>query len=240
MGGDRRRGQARARVRISQAERRAAAQTRLLAAVVDSLAEAGYSGTSTAAVGRRAGVSRGAQLHYYNSKAELLVAALGHVMAEKEEQFRKAMADAEPGSLRIDTAIEVLWSLFQGPVGAAWLELRVAARTNPDLAVELRSLEAGFYRRSAAVFVETVPEAADSGVAPEMQLRFAFAVLDGLGLQTLLTGADPEPAERILDLLKAGARVLLAPDARDAGPDHQDTDDQDTDDQDANNPLEDR
>jgi len=197
--------------RASQAERRAAGQARLLDAVVDCLAERGYAGTTTVAVGRRAGVSRGALLHYYRSKADLLVAGLAHVMDRLGDEFRQAMADADPGSARLDTAIDALWSAFQGRVAAAWLELRVAARTDTDLARALRSLEDDFYRRATDDFLGIFPEAGRTGIDAGVMLRFTFAVLDGLVFQTLLPGDDTSRAREQIDVFKAGARELLAP-----------------------------
>ena len=60
------------RVRRTQAERTASTRAALLAATVDSLVERGYRGTTTSDVARRAGVSYGALLHHYPTKADVL------------------------------------------------------------------------------------------------------------------------------------------------------------------------
>ena len=51
-------------------------RARLLDATVDCLVEHGFSHTSTTLVSERAGVSRGAQLHHFPTKNDLVVAAV--------------------------------------------------------------------------------------------------------------------------------------------------------------------
>ena len=63
-------------VRRTHAERSATTRTALLDATIECLAELGYSGTTTAEVVRRAGLSRGAQVHHFPTKALLIAAAL--------------------------------------------------------------------------------------------------------------------------------------------------------------------
>ena len=49
---------------------------RLLEATVECLVERGWSGTSTTLVSERAGVSRGAQLHHFPTKGDLVLPEL--------------------------------------------------------------------------------------------------------------------------------------------------------------------
>ena len=65
--------------RIPQEERTRAMRARLLDATVELLAERGFAGTSTTLVSQRAGVSRGAQLHHFPAKNDLVVAAVEHI-----------------------------------------------------------------------------------------------------------------------------------------------------------------
>jgi len=61
---------------MTQEERTRAMRARLLEATVELLVEKGYAGTSTTLVSERAGVSRGAQLHHFPSKQDLVVSYL--------------------------------------------------------------------------------------------------------------------------------------------------------------------
>jgi AcrR family transcriptional regulator len=194
-----------------QSERRAEGQQRVLQAAVECLAERGYARTSTVEVVRRARVSRGALLHYYRSKAELLLAALSHLLALRIAEFQAVMAEVEPGPARLDAAIALLWAMFRGPSFAAWIELRVAARTEPALADSLPALEESFYAACTRVFVDTFPEAGQAQVGPERVLRLVFSILEGAALQSLLPGDDPLGADEVVDLLRAGAHRMFSP-----------------------------
>ena len=65
--------------RVPQEERTRVMRQRLLDATVECLVERGWSGTSTTLVSQRAGVSRGAQLHHFPTKAALVLAAVEHL-----------------------------------------------------------------------------------------------------------------------------------------------------------------
>lgn len=65
--------------RRTQAERRAATRGALLDATLEVLVEVGYARLTTAQVVARAGVTRGAQAHYFATKADLVVQALAHL-----------------------------------------------------------------------------------------------------------------------------------------------------------------
>ncbi|MFD2422216.1 TetR/AcrR family transcriptional regulator [Amycolatopsis pigmentata] len=118
----------------TQAERSAAMRRRLLDATTLCLSEVGYQATTTAEVQRRAGVSRGALLHHFASRTELMLAAVDHLTRQRlDEVIKLTRAKAPPGAGRIEWAIRVLWSSFDGPLFTAALELWMAARHDPDL-----------------------------------------------------------------------------------------------------------
>src|SRR5690242_18826761 len=76
--------------RRTQEERSSATRERLLDATVDCLIEYGYAGTTVARIAERAGVTRGAQVHHYPTKADLVLAALRHLA---EKQIEQALAE---------------------------------------------------------------------------------------------------------------------------------------------------
>ncbi len=129
---------------------------KLLDATVDCLIEYGYSGTTTTRVADRAGVTRGAQVHHFHTKAELVIAAVRHLAerrsvldAEQIERLRRAPD-------KIDAGLDLLWSVHQGPVFAATMELWTAARTDPELRAQLKQIEpavtASIVERGSAIF----------------------------------------------------------------------------------------
>ncbi|MBL1075046.1 TetR/AcrR family transcriptional regulator [Nocardia sp. 2] len=129
--------------RRTQEQRSTEMRVRLLDATIDCLVEYGYTGTTTPRVAERAGVTRGAQVHHFGSKTDLVVAAINHLA-----QRRTEAALAEMGKVRADVAqdpvgvvLDYLWELHQGPLFIAVAELWIAGRTDPVLAAEMQKVE---------------------------------------------------------------------------------------------------
>jgi AcrR family transcriptional regulator len=189
--------------RRTQAERTATTRAALLAATVDALVDTGYRGTTTSDVARRAGVSYGALLHHYPTKAALLCAAVEHLLDQRIAEFRKSMANLSPGTPTRDAAIDVLWSMFQGSTFTAWLELRVAARTDPELAEAIARVDQQFADTSVGLFRELFPE--DSAADPDLPLTavtLLFTFLDGLALSNMAPACAQVRAEDLLNVFK--------------------------------------
>lgn len=152
---------ARPRARRTQAERSAATQGRLLDATIQSLVEVGYANTTTTRIAELAGVSRGAQMHHYRSKADLVTAAVEHLADRRIDEIRSA-ADRLPRqtSNRAKAVLDLAWQSYKGPLFQAAVELWVAARTDEELRATLIPMEAKIaatvYELSAELFGEEI------------------------------------------------------------------------------------
>ena len=184
-------------VRVPQGERTRAMRQRLLDATVDCLVESGWSGTSTTLVSRRAGVSRGAQLHHFPTKNALVIAAVEHLFDVRRQELRAAGNGLPSDDGRTRAVLDVLAELFTSPVFTAALELWVAARTDPGLHDAVTDLERRFGRETHRRTVELLAvDEQQPGVRELVQ-----ATLDlcrGLGLANTL-GDDAVRRRRILD-----------------------------------------
>lgn len=182
--------------RRTQADRRAETQRRLLDATIEGLTEHGYARMSTNDIVKRAGVSRGALVHHFPTKAQLAVAALDRWLDDRLLEFEATFASLQPEERRPDVAIDVLWEMFQGPTEVAWLELTVAARTDPDLWARLTVVNDRFNKGVLTTFRRTfaIDPDADADDA-DLVVRFAFNVLSGAALgQVLATPPGTPPA----------------------------------------------
>ncbi|MBF4161133.1 TetR/AcrR family transcriptional regulator [Nocardioides sp. CBS4Y-1] len=170
-------------------------RARLLEACVELLVERGYAGTTTTLVSERAGVSRGAQLHHFPTKADLVVAAVEHVMTERGIALDEAARSlGHPGTRAV---LELLADHVTSSVFTAALELWVAARTDADLLAAVAPLEAKTGRETHRVTVELL--GADESVPGVRELvQATLDLMRGLALATTL-GDDDRRRERILD-----------------------------------------
>ena len=178
----------------------------LLDAALECLVELGYGATSTPEIARRAGVSRGAQLHHFPTKAGLLAAAVDRLLERRLAEFRKKFADLPPGTDELGAAVDVLWSMFEGPTFPAWAELWMAARTDPALATVVVDLDHRFRDEALAIYTEIFPGTTigepDHPLPATYALELAFTLMDGMAFQRLVRGARVFPAEEHLAVLK--------------------------------------
>ncbi|HVV74514.1 MAG TPA: helix-turn-helix domain-containing protein [Mycobacteriales bacterium] len=130
--------------RRSQAERSEITSTLVLDATIACLVELGYARTSTLVVHERAGVSRGALLHHFPSRAELMAAAVDHLARQILVSFdATALRHGDP----VERGVRLLWSSFTSDLGIAAQELWTAARTDAELRIALLRHDADLNRQ---------------------------------------------------------------------------------------------
>jgi AcrR family transcriptional regulator len=127
--------------RRTQEERRTATRGALLDATIECLIEYGYAGVTTTRVVERAGVSRGAQVHHFPTKAVLVSEAVRHLAEKRSAEVLKRISRLPEGPERLDAVLDMLWADHSGPLFHAALELWVAARTDAELRASLITVE---------------------------------------------------------------------------------------------------
>ncbi|MDO3687421.1 TetR/AcrR family transcriptional regulator [Micromonospora sp. C28ISP2-4] len=197
--------------RVPQQERSRATQARLLEATVECLVEHGWSGTTTTVVAAHAGVSRGAQLHHYPTKAALVTAAVTHLTERRAAELRAEAAALPVGPKRLDGVVDLLATSFTGPLFVAALELWVAARTDAELRAALVPLEARIGREMHRLTVELLGvDERKPGVRESVQAT--LDLLRGLGVANLLSDDSPRRAA-LLHTWKRQLAALLTPES---------------------------
>jgi AcrR family transcriptional regulator len=121
------------RSRRTQAQRRQETQAAILSAAISLLIDKGHIGFSASRVAAMAGVSRGAQEHYFPTKNDLLAAATRHAMREAVEHAgmlaRRAVRSKDP----ITKFLMDSEHFFFSPVYHAMIEVILAARSDAAL-----------------------------------------------------------------------------------------------------------
>jgi len=183
--------------RVPQEERTRAMRARLLGAAVDCLVERGFAGTSTTLVSERAGVSRGAQLHHFPTKNDLVLAAVDHLTAVRGAELAAAAEQLPSGPRRTRAVLQMLGDHFTSPVFTAALELWVAARTDPHLLAALSPLEQRVGRETHRLTVELLG-ADETRPGTRELIQATLDLVRGLGLANTITD-DTKRRGRILD-----------------------------------------
>lgn len=174
------------KARRTQAERRDETRRQILDATVACLIELGYARTSTLEVQKRAAVSRGALLHHFPSKAVLLVAAVRHLAELRGTELSARAAALPHGGDRVDAVMDLLWESSTGPLFYVSMELRTAARTDPELrevlADEDRRLRRDILHVSRALFGEAIASKPGFDEALELSVNLMM----GAGMNAVL------------------------------------------------------
>jgi AcrR family transcriptional regulator len=202
-----------ARAPRTQQQRRDETRRALLDAAVESLIEVGFARTTTLEVQRRANASRGALLHHFPSKAELLVAAVDH-LAEMRARELKVLAaglpDERDTNTRTDAVLELLWQCFSGTFFQVAMELRTAARTDgelrPVLVAAERVLRDRIVAQARALFGSEV--ANHPGL--ERAIDFTLQFMIGAAMTSVLHKDDAHRLRGLIDDFKALFPAVLA------------------------------
>ena len=169
----------------TQQQRSAATQRRLLEATLDCIVERGYAATSTPEICRRAGVSRGAQLHHFPNKAKLVAAAIEHLFTRRHEELRAELGGLS-GDLDLDAAFDALWEIYSGPTLHAWQDLVIAARTDDELREQLAGVDDRFTAEARLTCRQLLRLGGVSDDLVAAATRAVLALFDGLALHRVV------------------------------------------------------
>ncbi len=176
--------------RRSQAERSAATRDALLEATITCLVEDGYANTTTSRVAERAGVSRGAHLHHFQTRSALVAAAMERLARLRGEELLLA-ADALPtGRERVARGLDLVWESYANPRFQAALALWAQARTDPELRAHLVDVERALDRQTLELARRLFPDISTRADF-DRRVEMAVATIRGLALlDTLHPGSD--------------------------------------------------
>jgi AcrR family transcriptional regulator len=197
--------------RRTQAERSDAMRRRLLDATVASLAEDGYAGSTLSSIVRRAGVSRGAQVHHYPNKQALILDAADDLLRGSYRTLGAVLLSVADEDDRLEALVRATWrQLFNTAAYRAYAELLVASRRDAQLAAALRGMllrVSRVYEPAVEHYFEPVPGTGEDLKALFLQIA---SLLAGVAAQAQLFG-DPAYVEAQLQLwLRQTRRVMRA------------------------------
>ncbi|MGR3460701.1 MAG: TetR/AcrR family transcriptional regulator [Roseovarius sp.] len=196
--------------RRTQDERSAATIEKICAATIALIAEIGYANLTTTMIADRADVSRGAILHHFDTRADLVKRATGGMWASVVETSTRIRADHRSSPLSADAFIERAWTgLMTDTYVSVTIDMMTASRGDPDL----RQHVEGWMRRMFESYRETAREVFGTSGLPHDEAETLMLVvtssLRGLRIVQMIE-PDAERAKAALNLLADLIRQRLA------------------------------
>ncbi len=189
-------------VRRTQEERSSTTRQAILDATIDVLIEEGYTRATIAVVAERAGVSRGALLHHYASRSDLMLATTDALFDNFVTQIRARARDVNEQRLPFDEFINACWEeVFKGRWFYCSLQLISAARTDEalrdSLVPAIQRLHGALDSIWQSYFLET--DLAAGSVATLFNMT--LCLMRGMAVQAVLRD-DPPYYQAMLDTWK--------------------------------------
>jgi AcrR family transcriptional regulator len=185
-------------------QQRKSAQTRIgiLEAAIDCLATYGYARTTTQLIAETADISRGAMLHHYPTKGALIEAIIAFCFYKRMQMLADGVRNiSEMQRVQEFAGLEILWRSFFTREHRAYLELNIAARTDPEVRETFIPQANRFARIWRGEGIRIFPEWAGD---PERLARasdLTEALLEGLALNNEVWDS-PERTARMRAFLR--------------------------------------
>ena len=195
---------------VATTKKAQATRERLLDSTFECLVERGYEGTTTVAVCDHSGMARGTMLHHYPTKDALVIASLEYILARRVRHFEEVLLKA--GRTDLETVMRTLWQTLKGPTFQAWLELAVASRTHPDLALEFHSVMKRFDEQVQNFIDQHLLHLKPMGMDMSLLVGIGFSALNGLALDLLqMSETEADAKFEILLKLALQAAAIMTP-----------------------------
>lgn len=189
-------------VRGPHAERTAAMRKRLIDAAIDCLGRLGYGATTLQVVTDTAGVSRGAVLHHFPNKVDLMIAVAEYAAGKQNRHVARLLANTEPGMDRYLAITMATWDAMTKPPAIALLEIMMGSRSDAELGERfpavIESLEK--YQREG-VWAQAQSVGITDKAAIEAMVHLHNAAMRGLAME-LMFSRDRKKAESAMALLR--------------------------------------
>jgi AcrR family transcriptional regulator len=176
-------------VRGPHAERSAAMRKRLIDAAIDCLGKIGYGATTLQVVTDAAKVSRGAVLHHFPTRVDLMIAVAEYAAGKQNRHVARLLADTEPGMDRYLAITMATWDAMTKPAATALLEIIMGSRSDPELGARLPAVIAALetYQRDG-VWEQAQSVGITDKATIEAMEHLHKAAMRGLALDLMFSG----------------------------------------------------
>lgn len=198
-------------LRRSQEDRSRSTKEKLLAATIEVLLRDGYSGLTMKEVAQATGVSNGALMHHYTTKAELVVEATAMVYEEAIVRGQRIAQTADAAEKPIEGFIaDCLSVYFEWPFLAA-LESIVVARTDPELMQKILPVMERYRVTCDEIWMGVFKKAGVPAKRARTLLNLSLNLVRGMGLNRIWRHDDVHYQAYLKEWIVIANQQLQAP-----------------------------
>ena len=184
----------------------------ILKATLDCFLALGYNNTTTEKVASKAGVSRGAMLHHFPQRSDLISAAVLFLHKKRLDLFREQLTEINFAAKysKLEEGIDSFWEQLKSPLFTIFCELQLAARTDAALKSVLVPATRE-YQRSWKNMAESIfPDFALSEKF-RMANRITVFLLEGMAMDRAIVGEakGEDIAEQVITWLKIALKEMF-------------------------------
>ena len=187
-------------------------RTAVLDAALSCFYTLGFNQTTTEKIAKQANVSRGAMLHHFPQRSDLIQASVWHLHRKRLEAFEETLSSVNEDSeyTLVEEGIDAFWQQLQSPLFAIYCELLVAARTDEELRATMAPAVKDFQKAWRVKSERIFPDLALSkhyGAATAITRFF----LEGIAFnaQAMDVPATGTNAQELVELLKVMVRAMF-------------------------------
>ncbi len=181
-------------------------RTAILNAAIDCFYKRGYFNTTTDHIAQQAAVSRGAMLHHFRTRACVIRAAVEHLNQLRLDMFTEEESRIQEGAehTRVEEGIDAYWRQLNTREFVVFHELKVAARTDKELASVLTPALKAYDLAWAEATSQLFPDLAQSEAFTRTVYMTRY-LLEGMAVSRMVNGMKV-PENMLMDWLKADLR----------------------------------
>ncbi len=181
----------------------------LVDGAIATLQAEGFAGASARSIAERAGVTQGLIFYHYGSVANLLLAALDFVSAERMAAYSEAVATTTTPAELVDVAVRIFRDDLDAGYVTVLAEMIGGASSTPGLGVEVAARIGPWFTFAETAVERTLGDSPLAALLPSHDVAYGIVALY-LGLE-MLTHLDGD-RERALQLFSRAQELapLLA------------------------------
>jgi len=183
--------------RRTHAERTAQTRGRVMAAVVESIAEVGYQKTTATEIARRAGVTWGAVQHHFGDKDGILMEVLEESFERFAELLGEGPNDADDLEKRAALFVDRAWEHFSSPHYRSTFEILLNLPDNLEIEWQADMLKA--WNR---IWAQYFPDSTLTRRQALDVMHYTISALSGLAAMKMLEGPQAKIRPSELGFLK--------------------------------------